>query len=87
MRPPFEAQTRTYKGELKYWLTLQDAFIYAKSNEDVWKISFPTGSGERCRLVKKVVRGKDVWWVYEDIMTEVLEEMGKLVNKGDDNKK
>lgn len=63
MRLPFEVQTRTHCGELKYWPTLRDAFIYAKSNEDVWKISFETVPGERCRLVKE---GDDKW-SYEDL--------------------
>lgn len=79
MKLPFEVQTRTHCGELKYWASLKDAFIYADSNGDVWKISFPVGLHERCRLIKK-----DDEWIYEDIMNEVAKGMEELIN--DDKK-
>ena len=76
MQLPFEVQTRTHCGELKYWFRLRDAFIYADSNEDVWKISFPAGPNERCRLIKK-----NAEWVYEDVMTKVLDSMNKMLDE------
>ena len=76
MRLPFEVQTRTHCGELKYWPSLKDAFLWASANEDVWKISFPAGPSERCRLVKK-----NDEWVYENILDEVLDSMNKMLDE------
>lgn len=47
-----EFQTRTEKGELRYFETLEAAMKYSQKNTDVWKISFPVSTGERVRLVK-----------------------------------
>lgn len=73
----FEVQTRDESGELRFFPTLKGAFAYARDNPSIWKVSFPVGpeeNCERCRLVKK----EDVW-VFEDIMSDVLTNLGKRI--------
>jgi hypothetical protein len=63
----FEVQTRSEDGELRYWSSLEEAFQHSKQNTSVWKISFPVGSGERCRLVRY-----NKAWIYENIKQGML---------------
>jgi hypothetical protein len=58
-----EVQTRSSKGELKFFETIKEAFDHARDDSTVYKVSFGVESGERVRLVYR--NGS---WVYEDLM-------------------
>ena len=64
-----EFQTRA-NGELRFFNTMNEAMEYAKSNPEVWKISFGLPTGERIRLVHTVIEGQ-VNWIYEPILFNV----------------
>jgi len=49
---------------------MNEAMEYAKSNPEVWKISFGLPTGERIRLVHTVIEGQ-VNWIYEPILFNV----------------
>lgn len=55
-------QTRNYDGELRDFETLEEALLHARSDLDVWKISFPLAEGTRMRLIRE-----HTVWVYENI--------------------
>ena len=66
-------QTRSDRGELKYFSTVKEAFAEADKDPEIYKVSFGVPSGERVRLV----RGEDGNFYYEDIMAAVEEELAK----------
>ncbi len=66
-------QTRSDRGELKYFFTVKEAFAQAAKDPEIYKVSFGLTSGERVRLVRR--EGGDFY--YEDIMVAVEEELAK----------
>lgn len=52
-----EVQTRNNDGELKYFSSVFEAFQYAESNLDVWKVSWTDETGKRVRFTRSI----DAW--------------------------
>ena len=69
-----EVQTRSVRGELKFFPTVKEGFEAAEEDPEIFKVSFGLPSGERVRLV----RGEDGKFFYEDLMTEVLKGLDEL---------
>lgn len=69
-------QTRSKTGELRYFASIHGAMQYAKSHEDVWKISWTNdATGERVRLVAKLMSYVGIEWVYEPIITKEIADI------------
>lgn len=74
-----EVQTRDESGELRFFKSLKEAMAYANENNQVWKVSFGVGNGERVRLVRvraSEFRTEDDLWVFES-MDSIIEEATK----------
>lgn len=69
-----EVQTRTDKGALRFFDDVKAAFDYAKSNKEVWKISFGGVRLVRIRLVTaNNPNEEDIGWFYQP-MDEIVQE-------------
>jgi len=62
----FEVQVRSEKTGIRTFPTIKEAFDFAETNFDVWKISFDAANGERVRLVRFGVSANT--FLYEPIM-------------------
>jgi len=71
-----EIQTRTHDGTLRLFDDVKDAFNYANSNKEVWKISFGG-----VRLVKIHAENWGDAWYYQPMDKIVQEAMAKAESK------
>lgn len=60
------AQTRSEENGLKWFPTLREAFIEAKHDRTVWKVSTRLPNGEQVRLVRRSINNSYEWF-YESI--------------------
>jgi len=56
-----EVQVRTTDGALKFFESVFEAFEYAKTDHEAWKISWTEGRSTRVRFVRV---GEDTWKFY-----------------------
>lgn len=63
-----EVQTRSHNGEIRRFKTLLEAFLYADTEYNVWKISFNAEDGSRVRLVERFDEQQgDRCWRFEPL--------------------
>lgn len=58
-------QTRSELNGLSDFDTLDGAFMAAKNDRTIWKISFNAQNGERIRLIRLT---EDSKWIYQSII-------------------
>jgi hypothetical protein len=68
-----KVQTRGKQDGLKLFPTVKEAYVYALTKPDVWKISFYADNGERVRLVRS--EDDPTQFFHEDLVTKVKESL------------
>ena len=64
-----DVQVRTVDGGLRYFESVWDAFEHAKTDQEVWKISW-TEKESQHRI--RFVRNDDDTWAFEPLLVEIM---------------
>ncbi len=60
-------QTRSEEKGTREWNTFKEAMNYARTYQDVWKVSWTTSDGARIRLI---YAEDDNVWIYSPMIEE-----------------